>query len=429
MDDQIMTIQNVHCYLDDSGTAWLNAEDVARGLGFTQTKNGVEYVKWERVNGYLRDFGFSPQVVKNSFIPENIFYRLAMKASNVAAEKFQALVADDILPSIRKHGAYLTVQAAEQILTNPDFIIKLAEQVKQAEMERDQFKALADARQETINEMQPKVDYCDQILQSSEALTATFIAKDYGMAVVKFNQLLHQLKIQYKDGDKRWVLYQPYAGLGYMTSQSTPVKGGFSITHNYWTQKGRMFLYNTLKKAGIVPVCERGELSDAERASCDAAGLVRDARTHHEAVPCGARRGVGGVDARQSGRVGVADAKAVEDLRIEVGFHLVEEADRLVVFLPVVAGAGHRVLELIECREVGRLQVEERELNLDGTGLGAVSRPDCRVERILADLPRKRDDGVASEHLDARVVQALLFALRNGRERPFELICHFRSSG
>ena len=262
MDDQIMTIQNVHCYLDDSGTAWLNAEDVARGLGFTQTKNGVEYVKWERVNGYLRDFGFSPQVVKNSFIPENIFYRLAMKASNVAAEKFQALVADDILPSIRKHGAYLTVQAAEQILTNPDFIIKLAEQVKQAQMERDQFKALADARQETINEMQPKVDYCDQILQSSEALTATFIAKDYGMAVVKFNQLLHQLKIQYEDGDKRWVLYQPYAGLGYMTSQSTPVKGGFSITHNYWTQKGRMFLYNTLKKAGIVPVCERGELSD-----------------------------------------------------------------------------------------------------------------------------------------------------------------------
>ena len=135
------------------------------------------------------------------------------------------------------------------------------------------------------------------------------------------------------------------------------------------------------------------------------------------------------MDARQSGRVGVADAKAVEDLRIEVGFHLVEEADCLVVFLPVVAGAGHRVLELIECREVGRLQVEERELNLNGTGLGAVSRPDCRVERILADLPRKRDDGVAPEHLDARVVQALLFALRNGRERPFELFCHFRSSG
>lgn len=262
MDNQIMTIQNVRCYLDDKGTAWINAEDAARGLGFTQTKSGKEYVRWETINGYLRDFDFSQQVGKADYLPENMFYRLAMKASNAAAEKFQALVADEILPSIRKHGAYLTVQAAEQILTNPDFIIKLAEQVKQAQIERDRYKLLADARQETIDEMKPKVDYCDQILQSNEALTATFIAKDYGMAVVKFNQLLHQLKIQYKDGDKRWVLYQPYAGLGYMTSQSTPVKGGFSITHNYWTQKGRMFLYNTLKKAGIVPVCERGEFSD-----------------------------------------------------------------------------------------------------------------------------------------------------------------------
>lgn len=110
--------------------------------------------------------------------------------------------------------------------------------------------------------MQPKVDYCDQILQSNEALTATFIAKEYGMGVVKFNQLLHQLKIQFKNSDGRWVLYQPYAGLGYMIPQSALVKGGLSITTNYWTQKGRMFLYNTLKKSGIVPVCERGEFSD-----------------------------------------------------------------------------------------------------------------------------------------------------------------------
>ena len=118
---------------------------------------------------------------EKDFIPENMFYRLAMKASNAAAEKFQAKVADEILPSIRKHGAYLTVQAAEQILTNPDFIIKLAEQVKQAQIERDRYKALADARQETIDEMQPKVDYYEQIIRSDEALTTTFIAKKYGI--------------------------------------------------------------------------------------------------------------------------------------------------------------------------------------------------------------------------------------------------------
>lgn len=59
MSMEIITIENVHCYVDINNVAWINAEDVARGLGFAQTKNDVEYVRWERVNGYLREFRFS----------------------------------------------------------------------------------------------------------------------------------------------------------------------------------------------------------------------------------------------------------------------------------------------------------------------------------------------------------------------------------
>ena len=106
MENQIVVIQNVRGYCDEQGTAWLNAEDVARGLGFTEEKNGVEYVKWRRVNEYLQGFGFSPQVAKDDFIPENMFYRLAMKANNEVAEVFQAKIADEILPAIRKTGSY-----------------------------------------------------------------------------------------------------------------------------------------------------------------------------------------------------------------------------------------------------------------------------------------------------------------------------------
>lgn len=102
-------ISGVSCYEQD-GTAYLRLEDVARGLGFTQTqnKNGVEYtsVRWERVEQYLAEFGFPHKWGKDSFIPENIFYRLAMKANNPVAEKFQALVADKIIPSVRKNGFY-----------------------------------------------------------------------------------------------------------------------------------------------------------------------------------------------------------------------------------------------------------------------------------------------------------------------------------
>lgn len=106
MSNEIMNISGVDCYEKD-GTAYLNLEAVARGLGFTQTKNGVEYVKWERVSAYLSELGFSPEVGKDGYIPENIFYRLAMKAKNETAEKFQALVADEIIPAIRRTGGYV----------------------------------------------------------------------------------------------------------------------------------------------------------------------------------------------------------------------------------------------------------------------------------------------------------------------------------
>ena len=107
-------ISGVSCYERD-GTAYLKLEDVARGLGFTQTKNGLEYIRWETIDKYLRDFGFSQQVGKDSYIPENIFYRPAMKAKNETAEKFQALVADEIIPSIRKTGSYMMPKLSKEM--------------------------------------------------------------------------------------------------------------------------------------------------------------------------------------------------------------------------------------------------------------------------------------------------------------------------
>ena len=93
--NSLMTIENVRGYLDPAnGTAYLNAEDVARGFGFTESKNGIEYVRWRTINQYLREFGLSQDVAKDNFLPENMVYRLGFKASNETAQKFQALLAD-----------------------------------------------------------------------------------------------------------------------------------------------------------------------------------------------------------------------------------------------------------------------------------------------------------------------------------------------
>lgn len=116
--NEIMNINGMECYEQD-GTAYLKLETVARGLGFTTTQNvgGTEYinVRWKRVEEYLEEIGFATSGERPDFIPENIFYRLAMKAKNETAEKFQALVADEIIPSIRKTGGYHVSERPEQI--------------------------------------------------------------------------------------------------------------------------------------------------------------------------------------------------------------------------------------------------------------------------------------------------------------------------
>ena len=107
-------ISGVSCYEQD-GTAYLRLEDVARGLGFTRTAaSGNEVIRWERVDGYLREIGV-PTCGHGDFIPENVFYRLAMKAKNETAEKFQALVADEIIPAIRKTGSYTMPKLSKEM--------------------------------------------------------------------------------------------------------------------------------------------------------------------------------------------------------------------------------------------------------------------------------------------------------------------------
>ena len=122
--NEVMVIGGVGCYEKD-GTAYLNLEAVARGLGFTttQTVKGTEYtnIRWNRVDEYLKELGFATCGKRPDFIPENIFYRLAMKAKNEAAERFQALVADEIIPSIRKTGGYGITKRASLLTVEDAF--------------------------------------------------------------------------------------------------------------------------------------------------------------------------------------------------------------------------------------------------------------------------------------------------------------------
>lgn len=159
---QIINIDGVECYEKD-GTAYLRLETVARGLGFTTVAtSGNEVVRWARVDKYLSELNFATSGERPEYIPENIFYRLAMKAKNETAEKFQAKVADEIIPSIRKTGGYQshTPQGKE--------LLALAVLEAQKTIE---------AQAAEIGRMKPKEIFADAVSTSHTAILIGDLAK------------------------------------------------------------------------------------------------------------------------------------------------------------------------------------------------------------------------------------------------------------
>lgn len=146
----------------------------------------------------------------------------------------------------------------EQIMARA---LKMANQ--SIESLKDRCKFLGDQvveQQQIISELQPKANYVDMILQSKSLVTITQIAKDYGFSGRTMNQILKDLKIQYKVGGQ-WVLYSKYQSNGYVHSRTidiTRTDGRPDVTmQTEWTQKGRLFLYEELKKQGYIPVIEQ----------------------------------------------------------------------------------------------------------------------------------------------------------------------------
>jgi prophage antirepressor-like protein len=217
-------ICGVDCY-EQNGVAYLRLENVARGLGFTRiAASGNEVIMWSRVEKYLEDLGVHT-CAHDDFIPENIFYRLAMKAKNETAEKFQALVADEIIPSIRKNGIYATDNVIDEILNNPDFGIELLTKLKkerQARVEAERKNAI--------------------LTHVNKTYTMTEIAKELNLnSAIQLNKFLADRKIQY-NVNGTWVLYSPYSSMGYEEIKQEILDSGKVIYHRRITQLGREFI-------------------------------------------------------------------------------------------------------------------------------------------------------------------------------------------
>jgi prophage antirepressor-like protein len=234
-----------------NGEPFFVGKDVASILGYSNPLKAIrDHVDEEDkgVNETVTPGGTQELIVIN----ESGLYSLILSSKMPNAKKFKRWVTTEVLPAIRKHGMY----AIDEILNNPDLAIAALTQLKEEREKRKQLETVTLVQKQQIAELQPKASYYDLILQNKNTVPITQIAKDYGMSGRKFNELLHELGVQYKFR-KTWLLYQHYAECGYTQSRTYAIDESRSVMHTYWTQKGRLFLYDLLKNEGIYPLIEQ----------------------------------------------------------------------------------------------------------------------------------------------------------------------------
>ncbi|WP_103346726.1 phage antirepressor [Streptococcus parauberis] len=226
-------------------------KDAAEILGYSNTAKAIrDHVDEEdKLTERIVLAGQNRDVI---FINESGLYSLIISSKMPNAKKFKRWVTNEVLPSIRQHGVYATEDFIMKSIEDPAWAISVLQQLQEK-------KEMVAMQQQMILEMKPKVSYYDLILQNNSVMSISKISKDYGMSPQAMNKLLHELGIQYKQG-KMWLLYQKYANQGYTQSKTHAIDAERSVMHTYWTQKGRLFLYDLLKsKKNILPVIERGD--------------------------------------------------------------------------------------------------------------------------------------------------------------------------
>lgn len=234
---------------------WFVAADVCRSLEIGNPSDAMRRLD-EDEKALVSIEGMSRGNDLTNIINEPGLYSLVLGSRKPEARAFKRWITHEVVPAIRRHGMYAT----NELLDNPDLLIEAATRIK---IQREKIAALETTvavQSQQLAEAAPKVSYYDLILNCKDLISISKIAKDYGMSAVRMNETLRELGIQFRQGNV-WLLYQKYAAQGYTSTKTHEYIGSDGTNHartaTYWTQKGRVWLYDKLKENGILPVIER----------------------------------------------------------------------------------------------------------------------------------------------------------------------------
>ncbi|HAQ0312484.1 phage antirepressor KilAC domain-containing protein [Enterococcus faecium] len=220
-------------------------KDVADVLGYSNPQKAIrDHVDLE---DKTQNDSFTVNGTAVVLINESGLYSLILKSKLPSAKKFKRWVTSEVLPTIRKTGSYSNVpQSFAQAL-------RLAADLE----EKNQL------LEQQIAEYEPKISYLDTILSSTDTVATSQIAADYGMSAIALNKLLNELGVQHKVSGQ-WILYRKHMNQGYTKSHTSEIPkadGGTKVVMNTkWTQKGRLFIYELLKKEGYYPQMDLEEI-------------------------------------------------------------------------------------------------------------------------------------------------------------------------
>lgn len=240
--------------LEINNAPWFVGRDVATVLGYSNPRKAIGDHVDDEDKGVTKcdTLGGSQDL---TIINESGLYSLILSSKLPNAKAFKRWVTSEVLPAIRKHGLY----AIDDILENPDIAIQALTKLKEERAARKALELDNQVKSQQIAELQPKATYYDLILQCKDLLSVTEIAKDYGMSAKGLNAMLHNLGVQFNQSGV-WFLYAKYQHEGYTQTKTQnynrPDGTQGSKVHTYWTQKGRLFIYNLLKSEGILPTIE-----------------------------------------------------------------------------------------------------------------------------------------------------------------------------
>lgn len=216
------------CCDPKSGDVWFNLNDVCKALDIanpwnvktTLTSKGITTLNVRELGGTLhtmegtptKDLGGNPNM---TFIDEGNLYQVIFQSRKPNAAKFKEWICYEVLPSIRKHGAYMTTETIEEALKNPDIIIKIATELKKEQEARKKL-------QETINKNKPKVDYANSILESEGSILIKELALWLQKNGIKIGQLqlyewMRENDYTYKEGEMKNLPKQKWIEKGYFT--------------------------------------------------------------------------------------------------------------------------------------------------------------------------------------------------------------------